>query len=815
MSDEAAFVTTIVSFVLCLFVAWLMTDSDKQGRASKAAKRWLLTMVHRALGGAGAAAVRSFRSGDGKTNNGNNQNINPGPTTSYGAVYDRDRDPSVDRAHTLNIDRYGTADPNEYQSEKKDPVEGKKEKLSLGGGALDVYAMVQENEANNKPKKEEKRPKKPRIHYAEAAEETADPLLRQLPMVAGNRGYPQAHSRVLPSWWTHSEHMLVDGGHLELFETFFMAMFVFCSGFLSKGEMNHRRAKRYLFRVWIPFVLINFINRGVDNGWQNWLNNFPSFTNAYDTSWFLACVIQWRMLVTFFSTMTPSGRLGVALILSWFSGYFFTQTPTFHLAETLSFLPFYLAGHLVTGEHVKLVKKKWIQRAAIITSAVFFLSMMIFSYATFSGEETVEYGIRTFEGQREAFTIFTYSGYIKGWQRCHYFTTNVVEKIPNYWIVWCHRVVYQMITWIMGLAFILMIPHEKRFYTESGGYTIYPYLLQIFFFALERNFIRSVTGHGVVPSSNIIGWLCIILSIPFVNLLLSSYWCRKCWWIVFEPSWLDWLLFDSPNKTLSPFTGNEVKLQTAITPAHSVRGVIVEVATKEKLKPQYLEVIYKGKVVGDTTSRQTLEEATDYKLKEVKSLHLETKMTSLFHRKRRIKVNEDPGYGWMDFIFSVTLVVGILVLIAMTKRSVAPTPTTPIVSTNPPTHDPTKAPTHTRIIAPAHTKTTHRTNSTTAGKHASVAGHSPGASHASAASHPSVESHSAARHPSASHTSAGGHHATHKAVPSNPPSSPPSSIAHTLTEPISPPPAPPVHKPLTSSAHRTSSMEPAHPIHRI
>ncbi|GAB5358854.1 hypothetical protein AAMO2058_000494800 [Amorphochlora amoebiformis] len=631
MSDETAFAWTMIFLFSGIAAAWL----------ARYRKRWFYT------GSLG-------RNGNGN-NAGRMSRVPTGDLLGYGSF----------SAKTLTLDRIGElpsshkATPNQF--DVKDS--GAKQKMfSNGKPPL--------------PDGAEKKPvRKPRIHFFDNCRwwlETAVILKHTLEF------FPPGGLTRNTSWWME--------GISNYFETFFMAMFVFCSGFLSKGEMNSRRAKRYLFRVWIPFVLINFINRGVDKGWGHWLDNFPSFTNAYDTSWFLACVIQWRMLVTFFATMTPSGRMGVALILSWFSGYFFTSTPTFHLAETLSFLPFYLAGHMVTAKHVEMVKRPIVRHVAMVLSAVFFVGMMVFSFMTFSSEETIEYGIKTFDGQRNAMTIFSYSGYIKGWQRCHYFTTNVPSEVSNYWIVWCHRVIYQLITWVMGLAFILMIPHNKQFYTESGGYTIYPYLLQIFFFALERNFIRALTGHGIVPASNIFGWVCIVLSIPAVNLMLSSYWCRKCWWIIFEPSWLDWFLFKKPNKTLSPFVGKELKNQTDVTNQFSVREIVQLVAEKENLNANKLVVSYNGQVIGDVNSLQTLEEATGYELTEMKSFHLESRyISSLFCRnKRRIKINAFLGYGWLDFIFSVLAVTATCFLIAVTKLSVTPGRVTPAAPV--PTH---------------------------------------------------------------------------------------------------------------------------------
>mmetsp|Transcript_2908 Transcript_2908/g.4462 ORF Transcript_2908/g.4462 Transcript_2908/m.4462 type:complete len:656 (-) Transcript_2908:261-2228(-) len=633
-SDEAAFVTTIFLFAIS-FVFYLLQNNRK----------WNLWLS-------------SWAGGTGKKNGG---------MSIYGSL-SMERAPSIDRAKTLQLDRYGT-----FNDKKQDTEERK--------GGLEAYAAAQTNisvkskdgESKMATTTTTKKKRKARIHYFDNCRwwlETAVILKHTLEF------FPPGGFTRDTSWWME--------GISNYFETFFMAMFVFCSGFLSKGEMNARRAKRYLFRVWIPFVLINFINRGVDKGWSNWLDNFPSFMSAYDTSWFLACVIQWRMTVTFFATMTPKGRMAVALLLSWFSGYFFTATPTFHIAEFLSFLPFYLAGHMVTGEHVNMVRKVWIQRAAMVLSAIFFLGMMLFSFATFDSEETSTYGIRTFEGQREAMTIFTYSGYIKGWQRCHYFTTTEPSQVKNYWIVWCHRVVYQAMVWVMGLAFILMIPHDRRFYTESGGYTIYPYLLQVFFFALERNTLRFFTGHGIVPATNLVLWAVIIISIPFVNLLLSSYWCRKCWNLVFEPSWLDYFLFDTPNSTISAFLGDDISSNVQVTGSNTVRGTIREIADKEKLDPEGLQLYYKGQLIGTYDVVQTLEEASAGEITQVKSVYLEPRYLSMFHQKRHVNINAKPGYFWMDYSFSFISIAAILALIALTKGN-------PVVGhlSQPPTGAPT------------------------------------------------------------------------------------------------------------------------------
>jgi len=282
----------------------------------------------------------------------------------------------------------------------------------------------------------------------------------------------------------------------------------------------------------------------------------------------------------------------------------------------------------------------------------------------------VEYGIRDFEGQREAMTIFTYSGYIKGWQRCHYFTTNVPSEVTNYWIVWCHRVVYQAIVWIMGIAFIAMIPHTRQFYTESGGYTIYPYLLQIFFFALERNFIRFLTGRAMVPYSNVFGWVCIILSVPAVNLLLSHYWCRKMWWIIFEPSWLDPLLFDTPNKTLSAFNGKDMTKDISCTSQTSVGELVRIVSDKSGISSQKLGVYFDDTRLGGEGQMQNLEELSDFRITKVLNVSVDWSAVAWFRGETRIKINAYGGYGSLDFLFSAFWVVFWLGLIALTKRSV-------------------------------------------------------------------------------------------------------------------------------------------------
>lgn len=168
-------------------------------------------------------------------------------------------------------------------------------------GALDVYAMVQDNETNGKLKKEEVilwfdchsvscshafshspifiLPDLPLFHswshVAEKAEEATHPLFRQLQMVteksnccrilwwnnkhhkvAGDRSDSKTHPRVFSAWvssWpsphsntiTHLCRGLTRNtcwwmeGISNYFETFFMAMFVFCSGQIQFASSYH------------------------------------------------------------------------------------------------------------------------------------------------------------------------------------------------------------------------------------------------------------------------------------------------------------------------------------------------------------------------------------------------------------------------------------------------------------------------------------------------------------------------------------------------------------------------------------------------
>ena len=64
-------------------------------------------------------------------------------------------------------------------------------------------------------------------------------------------------------------------------------------------------------------------------------------------SWFLACWIQWRLILPYVCSLPPFPAICTAYVLSWFSGYWFTAEPTFHQDEVLGFFPFVVTGYML------------------------------------------------------------------------------------------------------------------------------------------------------------------------------------------------------------------------------------------------------------------------------------------------------------------------------------------------------------------------------------------------------------------------------------------------------------------------------------
>ena len=342
------------------------------------------------------------------------------------------------------------------------------------------------------------------------------------------------------TWW--------QPGVGSFFESFMMPMFSACSGFLSKGDPTPERSLRVIFRAWIPFVIINVFYQWIDGGFMSLWTTYFDVLNCLEVTWFLAAWIQWRLILPYICSLPPTAAMATAYVLSWMGGYWFIDEPTFHQAEVIGFLPYVVTGYVTKLEHIQMLDKKWIRQASWLTLGTLFVSLMAFSKATFSGSDLAAY-------QKSHFNIYNYYWWMRQYNRSFYFDTYGAEGNPGYWGFWTVRFVGQMVTWVFGLSFFGLIPHDKQLYSEAGSNTVYPYCLQVWYLKFMGNLLNLLTGATHYPNHVWYAmpvWIVNFALVPLVNLLFAHRWVRKWTCFIFNPTWAMKLVgFADPDKFLA------------------------------------------------------------------------------------------------------------------------------------------------------------------------------------------------------------------------------------------------------------------------
>ncbi len=141
--------------------------------------------------------------------------------------------------------------------------------------------------------------------------------------------------------------------HLEMaIYSFHMPVFIFISGYFSKHSENYREyAKKAVASCLIPYVLFDSLYAFVRSGFK--ISSLFNILDPQWTMWYLLSLFFWKVLVDCFAQFR--WPMVLAVLLSLFMGF----TPAsyfFSLSRTFSFLPYFLAGYLISSEQIEKVR---------------------------------------------------------------------------------------------------------------------------------------------------------------------------------------------------------------------------------------------------------------------------------------------------------------------------------------------------------------------------------------------------------------------------------------------------------------------------
>ena len=185
---------------------------------------------------------------------------------------------------------------------------------------------------------------------------------------------------------------------VKLIYCFHMPVFVFVSGFFSKSENSSSHTK--LIKLLIIYVLSNAaftIMMGITGTLQ--------LVTPFFMTWYLIALVVWRIMAKHLAKI--KGILPITIAIAILCGFFPDVTNVLAISRIISFLPFFMAGYLVTNEQlekfrkIKVLDKIFITIVAVLTIvvlAIFFCTTTSFTLEalTMDPYETLfDAGIRT------------------------------------------------------------------------------------------------------------------------------------------------------------------------------------------------------------------------------------------------------------------------------------------------------------------------------------------------------------------------------------------------------------------------------------
>lgn len=269
------------------------------------------------------------------------------------------------------------------------------------------------------------------------------------------------------------------------------------------------------------------------NGFQG-VPTFNPFdqSNADGGEWYLAVLIQWRLLIILLAPLQPVMLVTTAFVLGLGSG-FWVSNVILSQHRALSFLPFFVTGYLFDAQALERVLQhcyflQFFSRAGLVLT-------LVLAWRCPNMTQQFDLGhLGDYNYDYSAVRLDTGGYFWQGRQKCGL----------EYSLSWTHRAVRYSFSFIMVAAFLVAVPTQRCWLSSLGSRTMYPYLLHpwIAQWTIQALFSSYPALHTyvLVPGFYPGGWVWILLGVLAVplTLFLSSAPVRLMFGWVIEPTWL-------------------------------------------------------------------------------------------------------------------------------------------------------------------------------------------------------------------------------------------------------------------------------------
>lgn len=243
--------------------------------------------------------------------------------------------------------------------------------------------------------------------------------------------------------------------------TFHMPAFIFISGFFAKSYISSdrrikvQRTSTYIFVYLAAQVAVTLFE------WFVLDDHFRfSILNARSSLWFLQCLIIWHLVLPYVSRFKAAVTIPVTIVLALYVGYETKCTDFMAMSRVFVHFPFFLCGYYCTQETIDKLFK-WKVRIPLLCGGAALVAMYILFPKTGVGNLlTSNYAYENISGLEDI-------------------------TFPLYWTA---RLAFYLAAFILGAAFLSIIPRGKVAYTSLGAQSLSVYILHRFVYLAELHY---------------------------------------------------------------------------------------------------------------------------------------------------------------------------------------------------------------------------------------------------------------------------------------------------------------------------------------
>lgn len=273
---------------------------------------------------------------------------------------------------------------------------------------------------------------------------------------------------------------------------FHMPAFIFISGFFAKSYIAKDNAvKVQRTFTYIVIYLAAQLSVSVFERLVLKTQFSASVMNARSSLWFLQCLILWHLCLPFVARFKAAVAIPVSFVVALWAGYE-TQCLNFiAVSRVLVHFPFFLCGYYCTQAQVeKLFQQK--VRIPLLLAAVGIIALFVLKPETAVGQ------------------LFT--------ANVPYVEISSISFMP-YALYWTARLAFYVEAFVMGAAFLSLVPRCKVAFTSLGANSLSVYILHRFVYLAELEYHwyeYFATGWGIAAIFGIALAMTVLFSLkPF------------------------------------------------------------------------------------------------------------------------------------------------------------------------------------------------------------------------------------------------------------------------------------------------------------